>query len=284
MKSTTETRLKGYASRLAWGWLGAWAVMGLAASCRPDLSLGEVDAGAGGEASEVVGGSGGNGGTAGTVAKAGKGGAPASAGSSGKSGSSGSGGTAGAGAVGVGGSVSAGGGSSSGGTEDMGGAPGTGGMASSSGGMALVAEGGSPGEGGSGGTSPSPSQAQIEEQTILRWNAVADHRPPNEYEFHWEKDFFPHPTFKGGYPEGYLEFALVLDVFLTEHFDFLAEYHQFLTPYYYVTESPVDEDLVGTWDSLTTDFSSDNYADFADIPADVQGRLAEFAADMKQYE
>jgi hypothetical protein len=123
----------------------------------------------------------------------------------------------------------------------------------------------------------------IEEQTVMRWNAVADHRPASEYEFHWEKDYFPHPTVKGGYPEGYHEFALVLDLFLAEHFEFLAQYHQFLTPYYYVTQSTADEDLMVTWDQLATDFST-VWVDFADLPADVQTRLAQYAEDMKQYE
>lgn len=90
---------------------------------------------------------------------------------------------------------------------------------------------------------------------------------------------FPAPTFAAtGKAEGYREFGLILDDFLTRNFDFLAEYRQFLTPYaYQVAPSP----LVVTWDELATDFSTMSYGD---IPAEVQARLAADAKKMKAYE
>jgi hypothetical protein len=146
-------------------------------------------------------------------------------------------------------------------------------------------DGGSP-EGGTGGIAPSPApspnQSAIEAQTIARWNAIADHRTGDMYNFHWTKDMFPHPTFAAmGEAKGYQEFASVLETFLGQNFDFLAQERQFLTPYYYVTASTADVDLEVTWDELATDFSTLNYGD---IPAAVQQSLGVLAAAMKNYE
>lgn len=84
-----------------------------------------------------------------------------------------------------------------------------------------------------------------------------------------------------GNAQGYQEFAFILDDFLTQNFDFLAEHRQFQAPYYYVTQSPSDEDLKVTWDELATDFSIMTYGD---IPAAVQARLAADATNMKRSE
>jgi len=93
---------------------------------------------------------------------------------------------------------------------------------------------------------------------------------------------FPHPTFAAmGEALGYREFAVVLDIFLAANFDFLAQNRQFLTPYYYVTASPIDDDLVGTWDSLSSDFATMSYGD---IPEDVQNSLADLHSRMQAYE
>jgi hypothetical protein len=175
------------------------------------------------------------------------------------------------------------GGSRSAGTEDVGGAPGSGGEPESGG--SPSGAGGEAGErspGGAGGTGSSSSQAELEAETIERWNAIADDRPGDMYSFHWNRDMFPHPTFAAmGEALGYREFAIVLDAFLEANFDFLAEHHQFLTPYYYVTLSPSDDDLVGTWDSLSSDFATMSYGN---IPPGVQGSLAEHHANMQPYE
>ncbi len=161
------------------------------------------------------------------------------------------------------------------GTVDGGSADGT---AASGGGGGLPS--GSP-EGGASDTQP-PSQAQIEAQTIDRWNAIADHVVGDTYNFHWAPDRFPHPTFAAmGQAEGYREFAAILEQFLAQNFDFLAEYQQFLTPYYYRTTSSSDSDLEVTWDELATDFSTDSYGD---VPASIKADLAGDAVRMKPYE
>jgi len=143
-------------------------------------------------------------------------------------------------------------------------------------------EGGEPSPGGAGGTVSSPTQAELVAETIERWNTIADERTGDMYSFHWTEDMFPHPTFAAmGAALGYREFAVVLDVFLEANFDFLAQHRQFLTPYYYVTLSPSDTDLMETWDSLSSDFATMSYGD---IPADVQGSLAEHHANMLAFE
>jgi len=168
--------------------------------------------------------------------------------------------------------------------ENKGGAPGSGaheesaGTSSGSGGEA----GDGATEGGAGGAAPSPDQEEIEAQTIERWNAIADHREGDDFTFHWTHDSFPHPTFAAmGAADGYYEFAIVLDAFLAVNFDFLAERHQFLTPYYARTQSPSDIDLAVTWHSLTTDFSTSTYGA---APPDVRERLADYHLAMQAYE
>lgn len=239
--------------RVASGWLAACATVGLVAGCFPPLS--EVGNGSGGEGGETVaasGGSGGmfarsgNGGSAGVVTPPSKGGAGPVA--------------------------------PTGGAPERGGDLDNAGTPSSMGGEA---NGGSS-EGGTGGTVPPPDQGEVEAETIERWNAIADHRDADVYNFHWTHDMFPHPTFAAmGEAEGYQEFAFVLDAFLGTHFDFLAAHRQFLTPYYYVTASPADVDLEVTWDELATDFSTLTYGD---IPEEVQADLAGYARDMKAFE
>ena len=73
----------------------------------------------------------------------------------------------------------------------------------------------------------------------------------------------------------------MLDEFFAANFDFLAEHHQFLTPYYARTVATSDEDLMVTWDSLADDFSTMTYGAISD---DVQARLAQYRADMQAYE
>jgi hypothetical protein len=175
-------------------------------------------------------------------------------------------------------------GAPNGGAAETGEVPGSAGDLGTAGelGIAGGESGGGSSEGGTGAVAPSPDQGEIEAQTIERWNAIADHRDGDVYHFHWTHDMFPHPTFAAmGEAEGYREFAVVLDQFLAANFDFLAEYRQFLTPYYYVTASPSDVDLEVTWDELATDFSTMSYGD---IPDAVQERLAGYAANMKAYE
>ncbi len=163
----------------------------------------------------------------------------------------------------------------------MGGSPGSG-PATDDGGSPSNAGGepnGGASEGGAGGTLPSVDQGEVVTHTIERWNAIADNREGDTYQFHWTYNYFPHPTFLAmGNAEGYREFALILDDFLTQNFDFLAEYRQFLTPYdYQILPSP----LVVTWDELASDFSTSSYGD---PPAEVQARLAADAKKMKAYE
>jgi hypothetical protein len=245
-------------------------------------ALSEPGGAAGGEGGETVGG---NGGSAGTFAKAGRRGSAGAAASSGKGGSGPVISTGGAPAA-AGGSRSAGGadtgiGEERGGTGETGETGGqleSAGMPSSIGGES---NGGSS-EGGAGGVAPAPDQDELEAETIERWNAIADQRDADVYNFHWTHDMFPHPTFAAmGEAEGYREFAFVLDDFLGTNFDFLAKERQFLTPYYYVTFSPSDVDLEVTWDELATDFSTMSYGD---IPDAVQARLAEYAERMKAFE
>jgi hypothetical protein len=165
--------------------------------------------------------------------------------------------------------------------EARGGSPGAGGEPDDAGSPSNA--GGEPNggasEGGAGGTVASVDQGKLVTETIDRWNAIADNRQGDTYHFHWTYDYFPHPTFAAmGNAEGYQEFGIILDDFLTQNFDFLAEYRQFLTPYdYQVAPSP----LVVTWDELASDFSTMSYGD---IPADVQERLAADAKKMKAYE
>jgi hypothetical protein len=269
MESKTGTRLNKTATRVTWGWLGAWALMGLSSSCRPDLVLGEVDAGLGGEGGSTHDGSSGKGGSAGELSAAGKGAGKAGSAARGDVGppvgSGGSGGSGRAGGPSVAAGAGSGGSTSLGGSAtDFGGEPGSSGAPTT----------------GEGGTAPFLSQDEILRQTITRWNLVADDRPPSDYNFHWVKDRFPHPTFQLGTVEGYHEFSFVLLGFLeaNDNFDFLAEYHQFQTPLLYVTASPSDDDSLGTFESLSVDFSTPGY--YGDITADVQAQLKQLAARM----
>jgi len=253
--------------------LAGCALMALTPMCGTGVELdGEVPSAG---ASGTMGGSAGVGGQS---PSAGRGGsmAPGGSGGSGGSGRSGSPGTAATGGSGasdsMGGSVNAGGrGGGEAGTASAGASPSVGGMTADTDG----------GEGGSGGTDPPTDQSDIEEETIARWNMVADNRPGDTCSFHWVADQFPHPTFKAmGTAEGYGEFAVVLDDFLDENFAFLARYKQFKTPYYSRTLATSDVDLMVTFDQLANDFST---SDYGTTPADVKLSLAEHAANMKKY-
>lgn len=131
--------------------------------------------------------------------------------------------------------------------------------------------GGAPAVGGAGGDDE-PTAAELGLEMRARWNPIAASRPPNAYEFGWT-DFFPHPTFKMGTPEGYHEFAFVLVGFFEagDNFDFLVTHE--------LTRTPLDcgIGMFVTFDELAEDFSTMTYGD---IPADVQSRLKSFSARM----
>jgi len=281
MKGTTKTRQSKHTAGLTWGLLGAWALLGLGSSCRPEVLV-EAAAGSAGEGAAKDESTGGKGGATGAVAAAGKGGVTGKGGSPGSGGSpsssGGSGGSISAGRSGSAGKGGAGGSAGDGGSVDLGGEAGAGGTPSDDG--ADPGAGGAP-EAGTGDTPPIVSQDELLRQTIVRWNLVADSRPPNEYNFHWQKDQFPHPTFQLGTVPGYHEFSFVLVGFLeaNDNFDFLAENHQFEVPLLYVTASPNDDDAMGTFESLAVDFSQPGA--YGDITADVQARLQAFADRMK---
>jgi hypothetical protein len=117
-----------------------------------------------------------------------------------------------------------------------------------------------------------PTEAEFGVELRARWNPVAQSRPPNAYEFSWHQ-FFPHPTFKMGTPEGYHEFAFVLVGFFEagDNFDFLVAHR--------LTQMPLDCSLgmFVTFDELAEQFSTLN---FGDIPPDVQSRLKSFSDRM----
>jgi hypothetical protein len=134
------------------------------------------------------------------------------------------------------------------------------------------AHGGTAGTAGTGGTTDSPTEAEFAVELRARWNPVAQSRPPNAYEFSWNQ-FFPHPTFKLGTPEGYQEFAFVLVGFFeaADNFDFLVAHR--------LTRTPLDCSIgmFVTFDELAEQFSTMTYGD---IPADVQSRLKSFSDRM----
>jgi hypothetical protein len=263
--------------------LSGFVLMALASACRTDVAL-EAEVGSAGVAGRMLESAGSAGGfsrggrgSAGDAGSAARGGATATSNSGGSAGKGDT--PGGAGSSGSSGSVSTGGGAGG-----EAGAPGAG-TSQGVGGAPTDAEGGAPSEGGAGGAEPSPTQEELEEQTIARWNEVADDRPTDTYGFHWVEDRFPHPTFTAmGTAEGYGEFAIVLDEFLDRNFDFLAEHRQFLTRYYYVTVATSDVDLMVTFDQLATDFSTGFGAEYGDHPDDVELSLADHATNMKQFE
>lgn len=268
-------------------WWVACLATGLAAGCFPALSEpGDAAAGAGGGVVH------GTAGFAGVSPKAGTGGRIGTTGTGGSAtrGGAGASVSTGGGPVGTGAVSSQGCGGSagrdarSGESGDGVGAPppdavsGAGGE----GGRDDSSAGGRSGGAGHGGSASTPTQAELEAQSIERWNQIADYRSGDTYRFHWTLNAFPHPTFAAmGEADGYREFAGVLDDFLGLNFDFLATNHQFLVPHVYGTASSSDEDLVVTWDGLADDFSTMSYGDIAD---DVQSRLAQYRLDMQAYE
>jgi hypothetical protein len=263
---------------VASAWISVCVVTVLAAGCFPALSE-QNDAAGGADGGLAAG----NGGSAGTLVRMGK---PVATGMGGTGSTGGShvGGSTGGAPVIAGGAVPSVGGSCGGGWAHSGGSPGDVSNTADAGmsaGVGGEGGGGAP-PSGTGGVTSSPTQTELEAQTIERWNAIADDRAGDVFSFHWRHDMFPHPTFAAmGEANGYREFAVVLNEFLGVNFDFLAEHRQFLTPYYYVTAATSDVDLEETWDSLAADFSTMSYGD---IPADVQTSLAAHRAAMKAYE
>ncbi len=94
-------------------------------------------------------------------------------------------------------------------------------------------------DGGVGGVLPAESQDELEssfERAGTSWPTLSR---PSIYNFHWEKDRFPHPTYQMGTEEGYHEFAFVLIGFLDkdDNFAFLTDHHLVHLPLRYLFPS-----------------------------------------------
>jgi hypothetical protein len=64
------------------------------------------------------------------------------------------------------------------------------------------------------GQSSATVSAEVQQDLMARWNAVAGGITPEGWNFHWDPFAnFPHPTFKGGSAEAYTAFAKILLAF-----------------------------------------------------------------------
>jgi hypothetical protein len=129
-------------------------------------------------------------------------------------------------------------------------------------------------------TVPSPALVQ---EVMRRWNAAVDSGTAT-IDFHWSQvNEFPHPTFKGGTPEAYGQFAAVLLAFFQQgdDFDFLAANHLFTMEVRDDTVSGVGDEVT-SFEALADSFSSPTA--FGDIAPDVHDGLVQVAARIHQAE
>jgi len=64
------------------------------------------------------------------------------------------------------------------------------------------------------GQSSATVSAEVQQDLMARWNAVAEGVTVESWDFHWKRFAdFPHPTFKGGSDEAYTAFANILVAF-----------------------------------------------------------------------
>jgi hypothetical protein len=128
---------------------------------------------------------------------------------------------------------------------------------------------------------PVVDRATLENQSMARWNAVADGRT-SSVNFHWDVfDKFPHPTYKGGTAEAYGEFAEVLAGFFErdDNFDFLERNELFETPLLYVFPSG-QEGLRTSFEELANYFSSGTA--FGDVAPETRARLRTVAERIRE--
>jgi hypothetical protein len=102
-----------------------------------------------------------------------------------------------------------------------------------------------------------PDPANTQQALMARWNAAAD-AAGTSIDFEWTNvDQFPHPTYKGGTPQAYQQFAAVLLLFFQrgDDFSFLAQNHLFQAPLRYIfPNGQIGIDT--TFQKLAMDFSS----------------------------
>jgi hypothetical protein len=109
-------------------------------------------------------------------------------------------------------------------------------------------------------TKPTPEKAMAE--AMARWNTVAAGVTVTgpgglKFDFTWDADRFPHPTFKGGSAEAYGAFARLLVKFLDEkgNFEYLAENDLFGARLRYVFPGGKDAKVDWTLGKLVSDLS-----------------------------
>jgi hypothetical protein len=122
--------------------------------------------------------------------------------------------------------------------------------------------------------------AATEQGLLNRWNTAAD-AAVTAIDFNWpDCDQFPHPTFKGGSEEAYVDFAAVLLQFFQQgdDFAFLAKNELFATPLLYVFPSgQIGVDT--SFEQLTAQASSGSSL-FAYVPSTTQAALEAYLAKM----
>jgi hypothetical protein len=131
-----------------------------------------------------------------------------------------------------------------------------------------------------GGEPPTEAPAEVQQDLMARWNAVAT-AGDSAFDFHWTVfEAFPHPTYKGGSAPAYQAFAAVLLAFFQggDNFDFLFRNHLFTLHLTHVFPSG-QSGLDTTFQALATFFAAPG--SFGDIPLDVRQGLQGFVDRMQ---